>query len=221
MNKSASSNQASGLLRTNTECFEVDGPKGKHICFAYEPMREPLWRFQRRFVNSVIPFPLLKIYLSILLEALDCLHTTYNVVHSGVYPLSNKRCSFVPPKLMRYTDLKLENIMMPFEDGQVMGDFITRHLEEPAEYKVDAAGRSVFRRSNEFGDLRSTWPSMVPRIIDVGSGLQLHGETGRGIFPIQPNHYRAPEVTLGFPWNRSADIWSLGTLVSWRPFVSS
>lgn len=102
---------------------------------------------------------------------------------------------------------------MPFEDGEVLGDFMNQKLIEPVEYKVDAAGQHVFRRRNDFGDLRPTWPSMVPRIIDFGSALQLRGETGRGLFPIQAHHYRAPEVTLGFPWNRSADIWSLGTLV--------
>lgn len=103
--------------------------------------------------------------------------------------------------------------MMPFEDGAVLAEFLERHLMQPAEYKVDAAGRHVFRRSSDFGHLRESWTQMVPTIVDFGSSLQLHGETGRGLLPIQPNHYRAPEVTLGFPWNRSADIWNLGTLV--------
>lgn len=102
---------------------------------------------------------------------------------------------------------------MPFEDEEVVSDFMNQHLEQPAEYKIDAAGRPVFRCSSDFGELRPSWMRMVPYIVDFGSSLQLHGETGRGLFPIQPNHYRAPEVTLGFPWNRSADIWSLGALV--------
>lgn len=96
MGKSGSSHPMHGVLRTNIECFEVDGPKGKHLCFVYEPMREPFWRFQRRFENSVIPFSLLQIYLNVLLEALDCLHTTCNVVHSGVYPVSDKSQLITP-----------------------------------------------------------------------------------------------------------------------------
>lgn len=103
--------------------------------------------------------------------------------------------------------------MMPFEAEEVVSDFMNQHLEQPVEYKIDAAGRPVFRYIRDFGDLRPSWMGMVPHIVDFGSSLQLHGETGRGLFPIQANHYRAPEVTLGFPWNRSADIWSLGTLV--------
>ncbi|KAJ5146587.1 protein kinase [Penicillium bovifimosum] len=190
--KSGSSHGGRALLRTNLEYFQVEGPQGKHLCLAYPPMRESLWRFQRRFENSVVPFPLLKVYLVILLEALDCLHTACGVVHS---------------------DLKLENIMMPFEDGEVLSNFLNQHLEQPAEYKIDATGRHVYRHNSDFGDLRRLWMNMVPHIVDFGSSLQLHGETGRGLYPIQSNQYRAPEVTLGFPWNRSADIWNLGTLI--------
>lgn len=83
--KAGSSHGGRALLRTNTESFEVEGPQGQHLCLAYQPMREPLWRFQRRFKDSVVPFPLLKVYLLVLLEALDCLHTACGVVHSGEF----------------------------------------------------------------------------------------------------------------------------------------
>lgn len=81
--KSGSSHGGRALLRTNLEYFEVEGPLGKHLCLAYPPMRESLARFQRRFEGSAIPYPLLKVYLLALLEALDCLHTACGVVHSG------------------------------------------------------------------------------------------------------------------------------------------
>jgi len=97
-----------------------------------------------------------------------------------------------------------------------MSDFLNEELEKAAEYKIDSMGRHVFRRNNDFGVLRDSWKGMVPYIVDFGSSLRLHGETGRGIFPIQASQYRAPEVTLGFPWNRSADIWNLGVLVNYQ-----
>lgn len=102
---------------------------------------------------------------------------------------------------------------MSFEEVEVMSDFLNEELEKPAEYRIDSMGRHVFRRNNDFGVLRDSWKGMVPYIVDFGSSLRLHGVTGRGIFPIQASQYRAPEVTLGFPWNRSADIWNLGVLV--------
>lgn len=109
---------------------------------------------------------------------------------------------------------------MPFEDSEVLSGFLSQHLEQPAEYKIDVVGRRVFRHNSDFGGLRPSWIHMIPHIVDFGSSLQLHGKTGWGLFPIQPNQYRAPEVTLGFPWNRSADIWNLGTLVRLRSFGS-
>jgi serine/threonine protein kinase len=96
--KSGSSHGGHALLRTHLEYFEVEGPQGKHLCLAYPLMREPLSRFQRRFEDSVVPFPLLKVYLLVLLEALDCLHTACGVVHSGkqlIFKLS-EFCSCFP-----------------------------------------------------------------------------------------------------------------------------
>lgn len=40
--------------------FEVTGPEGKHMCLVYEPMREPFWIFQRRFIDHNVPLPLVK-----------------------------------------------------------------------------------------------------------------------------------------------------------------
>lgn len=85
IDKAGSSHGGRALLRTNMESFEVEGPRGQHLCLAYPPLREPLWHFQRRFKDSVVPFPLLKVYLLVLLEALDCLHTACGVVHSGEF----------------------------------------------------------------------------------------------------------------------------------------
>ena len=78
-------NPAHVLLRTSSECFEITGPEGKHLCMACEPLRDPLWIYQDRFKSGKIPLPLVKIHLSILLEALDYLHTECNLVHTGMY----------------------------------------------------------------------------------------------------------------------------------------
>lgn len=69
------------LVRPNVDSFEVVDPKGKHLCLAYEPMREPFWLFQRRFKDRLIPLPIVKTYLRFLLAALDYLHTGCRVIH--------------------------------------------------------------------------------------------------------------------------------------------
>ncbi|KAJ5561471.1 protein kinase [Penicillium sp. DV-2018c] len=107
------------LLRTHLEAFEFLSQERRHLCLAYEPMREPLWIYQRRFKDGIIPIPLIKAYIRFLLAGLDYLHTTCGIVHTVNY----------------------------------------------------------------------------------------------GFHPIQPGHYRAPEVILGCGWNTSADIWNLGVLL--------
>lgn len=78
------------ILRTHLDDFEVTGPEGKHMCLVYEPMREPLWILQRRFVDRKLPLPIAKAYIYFLLVGLDYLHSECKVVHTGecLSPLS-------------------------------------------------------------------------------------------------------------------------------------
>lgn len=71
------------ILRTYLHTFEVTGPEGKHMCLVYEPMREPLWIFQRRFLDRKLPLPIAKAYIYFLLVGLDYLHSECKVVHTG------------------------------------------------------------------------------------------------------------------------------------------
>lgn len=81
--KSDPSHRGHSLFRTHIKAFEICSQQGRHLCLAYEPMREPLWIFQRRFKNGKIPLPIIKTYLRFLLTGLDYLHTSCGVVHTG------------------------------------------------------------------------------------------------------------------------------------------
>ncbi|KAK2792642.1 hypothetical protein FQN51_001614 [Onygenales sp. PD_10] len=194
------------ILRTCLDDFEVTGPEGKHMCLVYEPMREPLWILQRRFVNRKLPLPIAKAYVYVLLVGLDYLHSECKVVH---------------------TDLKLGNILMSFEDENIPTDFIKQ--QQPMECKVVGnSARTIYRCHNDFGPL--DWrkiKNMVPKIADFGLATRLDnlstqgGMVGEqlGIYPIQPDYYRAPEVVLGCGWDFKADIWNFGVLL-WNIFGS-
>lgn len=121
-------------------------------------------------------------------------------------------------------DLKLENILMSFENESIVSRFIKEQTTGlPMQCKTDSTtGRTVYRCHNDFGAL--DWrelKNMVPKIADFGLGTRLDSEyqDGKarrrevGIHPIQPDHYRAPEVILGCGWDFSADIWNFGVMV--------
>lgn len=73
------------ILRTCLDDFEVHGPEGNHACLVYEVMREPLWIFQRRFVDRSLPLPIAKAYIYFFLVGLDYLHSECKVVHTGEF----------------------------------------------------------------------------------------------------------------------------------------
>ncbi|KAL3444933.1 kinase-like domain-containing protein [Aspergillus insuetus] len=165
--------------------FEATGPEGKH----------------RRFVDGRLPLPIAKAYIYFLLVGLDYLHSECKVVH---------------------TDLKLGNMLMSFENDNIMNEFIEQ--QQPMQYKVDGkmTGRTIYRCQNDFGPLDGREiKNMIPILVDFGLGTRLDKPCTRtttvgeqlGVYPIQPDQYRAPEVILGCGWDLKADIWNFGVLL--------
>lgn len=110
---------------------------------------------------------------------------------------------------------------MSFENENILANFIKR--QQPMQYKVDGeSGRTIYRCHNDFGALDGrAIKNMIPKIADFGLAISLDklstrdGMVGEqiGIYPIQPDYYRAPEVILGCGWDFKADIWNFGVLV--------
>ncbi|KAJ5521352.1 hypothetical protein N7527_005467 [Penicillium freii] len=175
-------------VRTFVEYFEEKGPNGTHICLGYEPMREPLWLFQRRCWNQRLPLGLLKGYLKLLLKGLDYLHSECKIIH---------------------TDLKVDNILVGFEDSSVLRDFAHAQLSNPMPRKTQD-GRHVYVSHNDFGSLRSYY--ILLKITDLGLAHLQEDSSILNRHAIQPDDYRAPEVIVGAGWTYSADIWNLGVL---------
>jgi len=92
------------------DSFKIQGPMGPHMCLVYEPMREPLWLFQRRMSGGVYCFALLGYAVKFLLIGLDYLHNECKVIHTGVLSL---RCSTT--LTTSPSDLKPENVLVGFE----------------------------------------------------------------------------------------------------------
>lgn len=203
-----SSHRGRSLIRTLLDSFEVKSPAGTFSCLVYPPMREPLSMYQRRFGDKRMPLPLIKAYIRALLTGLDYLHKECRVVHTGESML----CLWAAISDTKYClDLKLENIMVSFEDPNVLVDFMRSQLERPMAFKIDSTGRSVYQSRNDFGPLKNL--KSIPQLVDFGLATRLEEDDDWGVWPIQPDHYRAPEVILGNGWQMPADVWNLGVLV--------
>ncbi|PHH76817.1 hypothetical protein CDD80_1195 [Ophiocordyceps camponoti-rufipedis] len=184
-----------GALSTAIECFTVDSPRGQnHVVLVFEPLRDTLRRIRHRLslrnYVTLAPLGLFKTYLEIVAEGLDYMHTQCHVVH---------------------TDLKLENIMMTFEDMSTIDALIEEQKTMPMARKY-VKDRTVYRSHNNFGPVDSNLLHIIPQITDfdlarrVDKGVPL-------IEPIQANECQAPEVLFGTGWSYSADMWNFGAMI--------
>lgn len=101
--------------------------------------------------------------------------------------------------------------MVSFEHPSVLVDFIDFQLEKPMAVKVDSTGQPIYQSCNDFGPLKSL--RSIPQLVDFGLATRLEEDDDWGVWPIQADHYQAPEVILGNGWQMPADIWNLGVLV--------
>jgi serine/threonine-protein kinase SRPK3 len=79
------SHPGAGYIRTPIDNFEIHEPHGVHACLVYTPMREMLYDFRNRFINQRLSPPILKLYVVLLLQGLNYLHSECHMVHTGKF----------------------------------------------------------------------------------------------------------------------------------------
>ena len=72
------------FVRQLRDSFAIRGVSGAHVCLVFEPLREPLLFYKRRFRDGVIPSAFLKIMIQMILQGLDYLHSECRVIHTGI-----------------------------------------------------------------------------------------------------------------------------------------
>ncbi|RDW89992.1 CMGC protein kinase [Aspergillus mulundensis] len=106
-----------------------------------------------------------------------------------------------------HTDLKPTNILLELDDPSAIPKYLS---EVPA--RTDSQSDDVPRPLREVlpTSLVSETKHLHVRLIDFGVGSWRERHLSEFI---QSQALRAPEVTIGVPWDTGVDIWSLGCLV--------
>jgi serine/threonine-protein kinase SRPK3 len=119
------------------------------------------------------------------------------------------KISTVVSHRLKPLDIKPENILVGLENRSVLDRVAKAEVEEPSPRKI-LDGRIVYLSRNNFGHPESSPGKPVIADFDTAT----YGNTQEPLMhSIQPNPYRAPEVTLGASWTYSVDIWNLGLMV--------
>lgn len=75
------------LVRQPSDDFEIKTDDGTHLCLVYTPLRMTLHSYSKLFPNEQLPLPLVKAFTYMLLHGLDYLHTSCNIIHTGLVAL--------------------------------------------------------------------------------------------------------------------------------------
>ncbi|OJJ46534.1 hypothetical protein ASPZODRAFT_132604 [Penicilliopsis zonata CBS 506.65] len=166
--------------------FKHQGPNGEHVCFAFDVLRSHLDSQAAKYEDGRIPVAMVKTITRQLLLRLDFLHRECGIIH---------------------TDIKPANILFELENP--MQD-ISCYLSETSPRVDNQSGHAKPLREVIRTPLVSHMKHPHIRIIDFGVASW---ESNHLSDVIQSPALRAPEVTIGAPWDSAVDIWSLGCLV--------
>ncbi|KAK2807680.1 hypothetical protein FQN51_000117 [Onygenales sp. PD_10] len=178
------------FVRKLRDSFPAQGVSGSHACLVFEPLRESLGRYCKRWQDGVMPSEVFKVVLQMVLQAVDYLHSECHVIH---------------------TDLKPDNIMMKLEDNELLDrDARDEFFENPLPQKQSEDGRTIYLSRRNYGAPKSIYAIVEITDFDLsvrGDGPYQHSGC------IQAEVYRAPEVIVDAGFTYSADIWSLGVML--------
>ncbi|KAI0099620.1 kinase domain protein [Nemania sp. FL0031] len=180
----ASSHPGRSAVRTLLDSFQVVGPEGDHLVLAHPP----LWRSIEAAISRTSPRRLpafgLRYVLKDLFLALEYLHDECQIIH---------------------TDIKADNIMFGIADFSVLADFEEEEMHNPCARK-EIEGRTIYTSRA----IKSPGIIGPPVLCDFGSAV--FGDR-QNLECVQPDIYRAPEVTLEASWDYKIDIWNVGCMV--------
>eukprot|EP00178_Gracilaria_changii_P025861 TRINITY_DN79481_c0_g1_i1.p1 TRINITY_DN79481_c0_g1~~TRINITY_DN79481_c0_g1_i1.p1 ORF type:complete len:466 (+),score=80.34 TRINITY_DN79481_c0_g1_i1:1748-3145(+) len=173
------------------DCFEHEGPHGRHICIAFEFLGKSLLSLVKRFNYKGIPLFMIKIIAKQLLQGLHYIHDTCGIIH---------------------TDLKPENVLFVHHVVE------QRRLEKKAcqlatEMESLESEKDKLAAAMKFGyepNHDITFAVADVKIVDFGNACWVDKHFTEDI---QTRQYRAPEVILGCEYDTKADIWSLACLI--------
>ncbi|KAI1424333.1 kinase domain protein [Xylaria sp. FL1777] len=183
MEQRASSHPGRSAVRTLLDSFRVDGPEGDHLVLAHPPLWQSVEGALRRSSPRRLPASGLRFVLKDLFLALEYLHDECQIIH---------------------TDIKADNIMFGITDFSVFADFEEEEIHNPCPRK-EVEGRTIYTSRA----IKSSGQIGPPVLCDFGSAV--FGDC-QNLECVQPNVYRAPEVTLRAPWNYKIDIWNVGCM---------
>jgi serine/threonine protein kinase len=102
-----------------------------------------------------------------LLMGLAYLHSECQIIHTGEFDYIQTAIEYKAYLVIQ--DLKLDNILVGFEDPSVIEDFVQGQAENPMVRKI-VNGRLIYQSHNDFGPLRSLY--VLPKIADFGLAQQ-------------------------------------------------
>ncbi|KAG8413358.1 hypothetical protein J3458_012928 [Metarhizium acridum] len=167
--------------------FNHRGPNGDHVCLVFDVLGHHLDFQAAKYMDGKLPMKAVREITRQLLLGLDFLHRECGIIH---------------------TDLKPTNILLELETPN---DTISDYINSIPPRTTDRQnGAIVPLREVITTPLVSEMASLHVRIIDFGVASWRENHLSD---LIQSPALRAPEVTIGAPWDTGVDIWSLGCLV--------
>ena len=192
--------------------YKVNG--GSHVCMVFELLAGSLYDIIRVGKYSCgLPLGTVKLIVKQLLVAMDIINNKYDILHTDIKPenilvtgVNNKAKELI--EKTKSNKALLTTIKNKKKDKNNIKSLVKKISFDSIEKKY-----SKYSETNVDDKLCFIDDKCIEQIQTKLSDFGNCRDIGYDEYDIQTRYYRAPEIILGYKYNKNCDMWSVGCLI--------
>ncbi|QKF94081.1 serine/threonine-protein kinase [Fadolivirus algeromassiliense] len=195
-------------INTMIEHFKYEVDDGTHICMVFELLAGSVYDIMKygKYHNG-LPLNTVKTIIYQLLIAMDIVNNKHKILHTDIKP----------ENILVYGINKKTNEMINVvQSNKPLMNMLKKPKIDKSNIKKlvhEIKFNNVCKKYNKISDIEIIDDKYIGNIVTKLSDFGNCREIGYSDYDIQTRYYRAPEIILGYKYNETCDMWSVGCLI--------
>lgn len=193
----------SNYINTIIDYFNYEVEDGICVCMVFELMVGSVYDIMKceKYANG-LPLNIVKSVIFQLLHAMKLINNRYNIIHTDIKPEN---------LLIVGKNNKHNEICQRVKNNVGLMNIIKKNKQNHKQIKDIVCNIDFTEITEKYytNNLFEFDKDIIIKLSDFGTYKDIDHQD----FDIQTRYYRAPEIILGYPYNSSCDLWSVGCLI--------
>jgi serine/threonine-protein kinase SRPK3 len=183
------------------ENFIFESEHGSHVCMVFELLAGSVYDIMKcEQYKTGLPYQPTKIIIYQLIKAMHIINDKYHLLHTDIKPENI---------LVVGTNKKIKNIIQTIQNNTALFKSINKKNKLSRETIKKMVQSMDFNTVDKYQNNFEVTNDILVKLSDFGTCREIDYK----YYDIQTRYYRSPEVILGYKYNNTCDLWSVGCLI--------